>query len=211
MSRLEALYPPVASSHLACYRPATTAVRPPGFITPIEYLAGEEISDTKHEYLDGTVHALAGATLQHNDIAGNCFAFLHGQLRGKPCQPYNSDTKVRIVFPNCNRFYCPDAMVVCQSNSRTDHFQNRPVVIIEVLSDSTRRTDIGEKCAAYLTIPSHKVLLFVEPDTAPVTLHRRQPEGEFGIEAVIPLPEIEASLSLADVYERVEFTPPSNE
>ena len=189
-----------------------TALKKPDFLTVSEYLAGEEISDTKHEYLDGTVHAMAGATLQHNDIAGNCFAFLHGQLRGKPCQPYNSDTKVRIVFPNRARFYYPDAMVVCQSNPRTDHFQNQPVVIIEVLSDSTRRTDIGEKCAAYLTIPSLKVLLFVEPDAPSVTLHRRQPDGEFGIElhsgieAVIPLPEIEASLPLADVYERVEFT-----
>ena len=194
-----------------------TALKKPDFITVSEYLAGEEISDTKHEYLDGTVHAMAGATLQHNDIAGNCFAFLHGQLRGKPCQPYNSDTKVRIVFPNRTRFYYPDTMVVCQSNPRTDHFQNQPVVIIEVLSDSTRRTDIGEKCAAYLTIPSLKVLLFVEPDAPSVTLHRRQPDGEFGIElhsgieAVIPLPEIEASLPLADVYERVEFTPPSHE
>lgn len=182
-----------------------------------EYLAGEEISDTKHEYLGGTVHAMAGATLQHNGIAGNCFGQLYGQLRGKPCQPYNSDTKVRIEFPDHTRFYYPDAMVVCQSNPRTDHFQNQPVVIIEVLSDSTRRTDIGEKRDAYLTIPSLKVLLFVEPDAPSVTLHRRLPEGGFctelhhGIEAVIPLPEIEASLSLADVYERMEFTSPSNE
>ena len=194
-----------------------TALKKPDFITVSEYLAGEEISETKHEYLDGTVHAMAGATIRHNKIALNSQLALHSQLRGKPCQPYNSDTKVRIVFPDRTRFYYPDAMVVCQSNPDTDHFQNQPVVIIEVLSDSTRRTDIGEKCAAYLTIPSLKVLLFVEPDAPSVTLHRRQPDGEFGIElhsgieAVIPLPEIEASLPLADVYERVEFTPPSNE
>ncbi len=194
-----------------------TALKKPDFITVSEYLAGEEVSDTKHEYLDGTVHAMAGATIQHNNIAGNCFGQLYGQLRGKPCQPYNSDTKVRIEFPDRTRFYYPDAMVVCQSNPDTDHFQNQPVVIIEVLSDSTRRTDIGEKCHAYLTIPSLKVLLFVEPDSPSVTLHRRLPEGGFslelhtGIEAVIPLPEIEATLSLADLYERVGFTPPSNE
>lgn len=188
-----------------------TSVKQPDFITVQDYLAGEEISETKHEYLGGTVHAMAGATIRHNNIATNSLASLHGQLRGKPCQPYNSDTKVRIEFPDHTRFYYPDAMVVCQSNPDSDHFQNQPVVIIEVLSDSTRRADLGEKRDAYLTIPSLKVLLFVEPDAPSVTLHRRLREGGFaierhiGLDAVIPLPEIEASLSLADIYERVGF------
>ncbi len=188
-----------------------TALRQPGSITVSDYLAGEEISDTKHEYLGGTVHATAGATIRHNNIAGNCFGSLYGKIRGKSCQPFNSDTKVRIEFPDHTRFYYPDAMVVCQSNPDSDHFQTQPFVIIEVLSDSTRRADLGEKRDAYLTIPSLKVLLFVEPEAPAVTLHRRLPEGGFtierhsGLDAIIPLPEIEASLSLADLYERVEF------
>ena len=188
-----------------------TAVKPPGFITPIEYLAAEEISETKHEYLDGTVHAMPSTTIHHNNIAGNCLGTLHGQLRGKPCQTNNSATKIRIEFPDRTRFYYPDAMVVCQSNPDSDHFQNQPVVIIEVLSDSTRRADLGEKRDAYLTISSLKVLLFVEPDSPSVTLHRRLPEGGFSIErhagfdVTILLPEIDATLSLADLYERVEF------
>ena len=190
-----------------------TALKQPDFITVSDYLAGEEVSDTKHEYLGGTVHAMAGATIRHNNIAGNFFGLLYGLLRGKNCQPFNSDTKVRIEFPDHTRFYYPDTMVVCQSNPDSDHFQNQPVVIIEVLSDSTRRTDIGEKRDAYLTISSLKVLLFVEPDAPSVTLYRRLPEGGFAIErhtgiaATIPLPEIEAALALADLYERVEFTP----
>lgn len=189
-----------------------TALRHPNFITVADYLAGEEISDVKHEYLGGTVHAMAGATNQHNKIALNGLASLHGQLRGKPCQPFNSDTKVRIEFPDHIRFYYPDAMVVCHSNPGTDHFQDQPVVVIEVLSDSTRRTDLGEKLDAYLTMPSLQVLLFVEPDFPAVTVHRRQSEGGFaleyhaGLDATIPLPEIDASLPLADLYERVEFS-----
>lgn len=188
-----------------------SAVKQPHFITVHDYLAGEEISSTKHEYLGGTVHAMAGATNQHNSIAVNSLASLHGQLRGKSCQPFNSDTKVRIEFPDHTRFYYPDAMVVCQTNPASDHFQNQPVVIIEILSDSTRRADLGEKRDAYLTIPSLKLLLFVEPDSPAVTLHRRLPEGGFaierytGLDATILLPEIDASLSLADLYERVEF------
>jgi Uma2 family endonuclease len=190
-----------------------TALRKPNSITIAEYLAGEEISDVKHEYLGGTVHAMAGATNQHNTIAINGLASLHSQLRGKPCQPFNSDTKVRIEFPDHLRFYYPDAMVVCHPNPTADHFQDQPVVIIEVLSDSTRRADLGEKRDAYLTIPSLKVLLFVEPEAPAVTAHRRKSEGGFAIEYyaalddTIALTEIDAALPLADLYERVEFAP----
>jgi len=188
-----------------------TAVKQPDFISVQDYLAGEIISDTKHEYLGGTVHLMAGATIRHNNIAGNCFASLHASLKGNPCQPFNSDTKVRIEFPDHTRLYYPDAMVVCQSNPDSDHFQNQPVVIVEVLSDSTRRTDLGEKRDAYLTIPSLKVLLFVEPDSPSVTLYRRMEEGGFtterhtGLDAAIHLSEIGTRLALADLYERVEF------
>ena len=188
-----------------------TALRQLDSISVSEYLAGEESSETKHEYLGGTVHAMAGGSIRHNNIAGNAFAFLHGKLRGKTCRPFNSDTKIRIELPDHTRFYYPDAMVVCLSNPDTDHFQTQPVVIIEVLSDSTRRTDLGEKRDAYLTISSLKVLLFVEPDTPSVTLYRRMPEGGFtterhvGLEGMIPLPEIETTLSLEELYENVDF------
>lgn len=188
-----------------------TALKQPGFITVEDYLAGEELSGVKHEYLGGTVHAMAGATIRHNNIAGNCYASLHGQLRGKPCQPSNSDTKVRIQFPDHTRLYYPDAMVVCESNPDTLHYQDHPVVVVEVFSDSTRRTDLGEKRDAYLTLPSLKVLILIEPNSPTVTVHRRQPGGDFaaetyfGLDATVPLPEIEAALSLAEVYERVDF------
>lgn len=166
----------------------------------------------KHEYLGGTVHAMAGATNQHNAIAGNAMGFLLSKLRGKSCRPFNSDTKVRIEYPDHTRFYYPDALVVCHPNPSTDHFQDQPVVLIEVLGDSTRRTDLGEKRDAYLTISSLKVLIFVESETPAVIVHRRKSEGGFAVEAhsgrdaVIPLPEIDASLALAEICEQVEFS-----
>ncbi len=187
------------------------ALENPNFISIQDYLAGEEVSGVKHEYIGGTVHAMAGATNRHNTISLNASSSLLNLLRGKTCQAFNSDTKVRIQFPDHTRFYYPDAMVVCESNSGSDHFQDRPVVIVEVLGDSTRRTDLEEKRDAYLTISSLKILIFVEPDSPFVTLYRRKPEGGFsseshtGLDAIIPLPEIEASLSLADLYERVEL------
>ena len=69
-----------------------TAVKQPDFITITDYLASEEINGVKREYVGGIVFAMAGATNPHNTIAGNWFATLHGQLRGKSCQPFNSDT-----------------------------------------------------------------------------------------------------------------------
>ena len=188
-----------------------TALKQPDSIPVADYLAGEEISGVKHEYLGGTVHAMAGATNQHNMIATSALLALGSQLRGKPCQPFNSDTKVRIEYPDHTRFYYPDAMVVCQPNPASDHFQDQPVVIIEVLSDSTRRTDLVEKRDAYLTIPSLKVLVFVESESPAIVLHRAKAEGGFaierhsGLETIIPLPEIEATLPLAEVYERIAF------
>jgi Uma2 family endonuclease len=101
----------------------------------------------------------------------------------------------------------PDAMVVCHPNPRSDHFQDHPVVVIEVHSDSTRRIDQGEKCDTYLRIPSLQVLLLVESEEMAVTVHRRGAEGGFaveyhaGAEAVIPLPEIGVELPLAELYE----------
>lgn len=201
----------VATPPNSHYPPIMTALEYPALVSVADYLAGEETSDVKHEYLGGTVHAMAGATNQHNVIASNGLAYLLMQLRGKPCQALNSDVKVRIEFPDHTRFYYPDAMVVCQSNPPSDHFQDQPVVIIEVLSDSTRRADLGEKRDAYLMLPSLKVLIFVESEKPSVSLHRRKSGGGFaiehhvGLDAVIPLPEIAATLALTDLYDRVEF------
>jgi Uma2 family endonuclease len=189
-----------------------TALKHPTFLTISDYLVGEELSEVRHEFFGGTVHAMAAANNQHNAIAVNALGFLLTKLRGKLCRPFNSDTKIRIEYPDHTRFYYPDALVVCHSNPSTDHFQDQPVVVIEVLGTSTRRTDLGEKRDAYLTIPSLKVLIFVESETPDIILYRRKPEGGFaieahsGLEAIIPLPEIDVTLPLAELYERVEFS-----
>jgi Uma2 family endonuclease len=181
------------------------------FVTVEEYLAEEELSPFKREYRDGVVYAMAGARNRHNRIAGNGFAALHSQLRGRPCQPCNSDTKVRIRQLSDTRFYYPDVSVVCHPNPADDSYQDAPVIILEVASPSTRRIDLGEKKDGYLTIPTLGVYLVAESDEAVVQLFRRSPDGEFqrelalGLDAVIDLPEAGVSLALADLYEGVEF------
>jgi Uma2 family endonuclease len=184
-----------------------TALRQFAPISISEYLDGEEHSPVKHEYLGGTVHAMSGGSNRHNIISVNAVSLLFDQLRGKPCRPFNSDTKVRIELPDHTRFYYPDAMVVCHPNPLADTFQQHPVVVMEVLSESTRRTDMGEKRDAYLTIPSLKALMLVECSEPVVTVYRRKAEGGFAVElhsgfdAVVPLPEIDASLTLAELYD----------
>ena len=78
-----------------------------------EYLAGELIAETKHEYLGGVIHAMSGSRAGHNRISGNVYRFLGNALEGKPCEPFNSDMKVRIELPEQTRFYYPDVAVVC--------------------------------------------------------------------------------------------------
>src|SRR4051794_40068350 len=106
-----------------------------------DYLAGELRSPVKHEYLGGVVYAMPGASNNHNLIVMNISGVLHARLRGRPCRPFSSDTKVRVRLATQVRFYYPDTSVVCRRNPPSDSFQDDPVVIFEVLSRSTRRID----------------------------------------------------------------------
>jgi len=181
------------------------------FVSVEDYLAGELTSSIKHEYRDGIIYAMAGARNVHNRIAANALASFHNRLRGRPCTPWNSDTKIRVRHLLGTRFYYPDLSVVCHSNPPSDTWQDAPVVILEVASASTRRIDLGEKRDSYLTISSLAVYLVAESSEAAVQVFRRSPEGDFrrelalGAEAVIDLPEIGVSLALADLYDGVEF------
>jgi Uma2 family endonuclease len=189
-----------------------TAAKKRNLISVEDYLAGELVSQIKHEYLGGVVYAMAGGRNAHNIIATNILGTLHGRLRGRKCRPFNSDTKIRVRLPTQWRFYYPDCFVACRQNPQDDSFQDDPVVIFEVISKSTRRTDEGEKKDAYLTIPSLAVYAIVEQESAQVVLFRRTetgfvPEVFEGLSAVIPLSEIDAELSLADVFADVDFQP----
>ncbi len=180
-------------------------------ISEKDYLEGELISDVKHEYLGGEVHAMSGGKVRHQMASGNVFLALGNQLRGKSCQPFNSDMKVKVILPAQTRFYYPDVQVVCESTGDEESFQDKPIVVVEVLSDSTRRVDLGEKRDAYLAVPSLKVLIIVDPAKVWVQVDRRGESRGFGqehyrgLEDVIALPEVEGELRLGDVYERIKL------
>jgi Uma2 family endonuclease len=189
-----------------------TAARKLDLVSIDDYLAGELVSEVKHEYLGGVLYAMAGARNAHNLISGNVFAALHLLLRGSGCRPFNSDTKLRVRLPTHIRFYYPDCSVICQPNPQSDSFQDAPVATVEVLSRATRRTDEGEKKDAYLTISSLSAYLLVEQESPAIVVHRRTEHGFVrevytGLDAVVSLPDLDVQLPLADVYDGVEFVP----
>lgn len=177
-----------------------------------DYLEGEEVSPVKHEFVDGVVYAMAGASVNHNRIATNSVGAFYVQLRGQRCQVFNSDTKVRIRQSHSTRFYYPDLSVVCRPNPGTDSYHDEPVVIIKVISESTRRVDEFEKRDAYLSINSLNVYILLETTTATAMVYRRIDIGFAteiyeGIDTIIRLPEIGCSLNLAECYANVDFLP----
>jgi Uma2 family endonuclease len=187
-----------------------TAAKQIEWVSVEDYLARELVSEVKHEYLRGNVYAMAGARTVHNRVAMNLSLAIGSRLRGKRCEPFNSGMKVRIRLPKQTRFYYPDGMVVCEPNPPESTFQDRPVIVAEVVSDETQRFDEVEKREAYLTIPTLSAYLVIETDQPRIVVHRRTDNGFVteayeGREAVIPLEAIRADLPLAELYERVEF------
>lgn len=152
---------------------------------------------------------MADASNAHNIIAGNVFVALTNRLRGRPCRPFNSDTKIRLLLPSQVRFYYPDVSVTCRPNPQSDTFQDEPAVIVEVLSKETRRIDESEKRDACLMLPSLSVHLLLEQDSVQAALFRRTEQGfvrevHAGNAATIPLPEIGCVLPLAEAYDGIE-------
>ena len=192
----------------------TAAQRLP-LVSVEDYLAAEDQSDIRHGYTGGYVQAMAGGKTSHNRVKTNVFAALHKRLEGKPCEPFDSDMKVRLFTAGLPRFYSPDAMAVCEANGPDTVYQYLPVIIFEVLSESTRRQDCHEKRDAYLDDSVAESLPTRGSNEAKVSVYRRQAVGTgldafeaqpyTGREAVIPLDEIEVELPLTEVYERVEF------
>jgi Uma2 family endonuclease len=181
-----------------------------------DYLADELISPVKHEYLGGVVYGRAGAGNAHNLIASNMLIVLGGRLRGQRRRAFNSDTKIRVRLPTHVRFYYADASVICRPNPQTDSFQDEPAALFEVLSRGTRRIDEGEKKDAYLTIPSLCVYVLVEQETPAAIVFRRTDHGFVrevyqGLDANIPLREIDIDLPLAEIYEAAQFVPEPEE
>lgn len=181
------------------------------YISPDEYLALETQSDTKHEYHDGEIFAMADATDGHVTVALNISTLLLAHLRGSGCRVYISDMKARIE--RCNRFFYPDVMVTCEArDAETSLYKSFPKLIIEVLSDSTEAYDRGDKFADYQALDSLEEYVLINPKRSRIECFRR---GEAGVwilhtfvEGQFSLASVAFEGAIEDVYENVVFPAP---
>lgn len=187
------------------------SVLPRQKITPQAYLSAERLADTKHEYFNGEVYAMAGASRNHTLIVGNVCAALHAQLRQKTCAVYPNDMRVKVIPSGLYTY--PDVMVTCGvehfEDDHTDTLLN-PVVIVEVLSPSTESYDRGQKFKSYRGLPSLTDYLLISQDMARIEHFTRQADGWLltdseDIAGEIRLGSIDCTLKLADVYEKIVF------
>ena len=172
-----------------------------------EYLACERNGDVRHEYVNGYTYALAGASQRHSRISLNIAVHLWGLAQGKPCRVHQSDMKLRIKAEG-SLFYYPDVMVVCDKPEPDPFFETEPCVLVEVLSPSTKSTDLREKLTAYKGLPSVQTYLIVEAERLVVRRFWKETNGHWQQEDLtgdgdIALPCLDGVLTLPQIYRGV--------
>jgi Uma2 family endonuclease len=150
---------------------------PQPFFDAQAYLAWEAEQSTKHEYHDGEVFAMAGASDAHVTVAGNVYMALRNHLRGSPCSVFISDMKLRVEEDNA--FFYPDVFVTCADSDRGhSHSKSAPVLVVEVLSPATSAYDRGAKFAAYRKLPTLREYALIDPERLSLDLFRREGDSK---------------------------------
>lgn len=179
------------------------------FIPVDDYLSGEQLSEVRHEYIAGEVHAMAGASLAHNDIAGSIYSALRSHLKGKRCRPFVGDVKVRLEILGDDVFYYPDVVVGCDPRDTHPLFLRFPTVVVEVLSETTERIDRREKFLSYTRIETLEEYVLVAQDRREVTVFRRangwQAEVLRDEADALRIASLEFAQPLRDIYEGVKL------
>jgi len=179
-------------------------------MTVEEYFRLEEGSPVKHEYVAGEVYAMSGATLRHNLIAGSIFGALLGAERGGPCRVVMGDMRLEVAS---DKYYYPDVVVLCSAVAKLDVVARGPCVVVEVTSPSTARVDRSEKLDAYRQIPMLLAYLIVDHRRRRVERHWRDVPGSDwqreeiagDMQGAVPVPCLDASLTLDEIYRRVDL------
>ena len=193
------------------------ALTQPQYITPAEYMEQELKSEEKSEYFAGVVVAMSGASLNHNRLSATIVSELYMALKGSHCDSFASDMRIAIE----GRRYCyPDVSVVC-GKPEFDRLAGgesltNPILIVEVMSDSTEHLDRGVKLIAYQQIPTLQHYLLVSQNAPQVEMYTRMEGGWFytlhkGLDSEIALSSIHCSLKLADIYARLNFEDSTND
>ena len=194
------------------------STQPTPFLTPERYLEIERVADFKSEYFDGEMFAMAGARLAHNLIVTNAVRELGNQFRQRPCQVYASEMRVRVSATGLYTY--PDIIGVCGEPQFVDRQQDtllNPSLLAEVLSPSTEAYDRGRKFDHYKTVESLREYLLIATDRVHIDLYTQQTDGRWlltsagSLEETVTLESVGAVLTLAALYEKLEFPAGSGE
>ncbi len=182
------------------------------WVTPEEYLERERLAEYKSEYYRGEVFAMAGASLRHGLIVSNLVMTLGQQLKSRPCSIYANDLRLRVTATGLYTY--PDVVVIWGEPEVADDQKDtvlNPAIVIEVLSDSTKDYDRGQKFEHYRGIPSLREYLVIAQDHPHAEHYIRQPENRWllsetaNLADTIHLPAIDCTLPLAAIYDKVDF------
>ncbi|MBE9069962.1 Uma2 family endonuclease [Leptolyngbya cf. ectocarpi LEGE 11479] len=184
----------------------------PQHLTVEDYLQLEAESPIKHEYIDGQVYAMAGASDSHATISLNLASLLRSHVRGTGCRAYMSDMKAQIEARN--RFFYPDVMVTCDPRDQnTPMFKRFPKLVVEVLSKSTEAYDRGDKFLAYQALESLQEYVLINTRHQRVEIFRRNDSGLWVLQSytsgnkTFDLKSIDFTGSFAELYEDVVLEP----
>jgi Uma2 family endonuclease len=144
----------------------------PSHVTEEEYLAFEELTDDRCEYVDGYIRAMSGGTTNHSALAQQINVALWNATRNSQCRVHTHDVKLRVETGNRLRLYYPDVMVACKPSDE-NRWEAEPCLLVEVLSPSTARFDAVEKLTAYLSIPSLEAYVMVDGEGERLVVHHR--------------------------------------
>jgi Uma2 family endonuclease len=177
------------------------------FISVEEYLAFEEDSRVKHEYVAGRVYAMTGTTRAHNHIILNLAASIKSHLRGGPCSVYAAELRTYIKVDREEFFYYPDVVVSCDDKSGEPKRIDDAKLVIEVLSPSTEAVDRREKRLNYRNIPTLEEYVLISQRSPEITFHRRSsgwhPHACTALQGVAEFRSIQLAVPLRQIYEKV--------
>jgi Uma2 family endonuclease len=175
-----------------------------GLMTVEEYMEFEEKATLRHEYLNGAVYGMSGASLAHNGITFQLATALSGRLRGGSCRVFINDVKLKLELGSEEIFYYPDVMVACRPEEWSTNFVRNPKLVAEVLSPSTQHIDRREKALNYHRAGTIEEYLLLSQTEKRVLVHRRadrwQLETISGPEAVMELRSLGVSIPIEEIY-----------
>lgn len=185
----------------------SSAARRHTHISSGDYLAADNDGSVRHEFIDGALYAMAGASARHNLVRSEIDSILANQAP-RSCQVFSAEMKLAIKTSETERFYYPDVFVSCDPNDRDPYVRTSASLVVEILSPTTERIDRTEKFEAYKLIPSVIEYALFSQDAMELELFRRRTNWQrefYQHDMAVRFESLDATMNLSAFYRRVQF------